>query len=198
MISYEEDEVCYGESVAEWREETIRLRSLLELWDVYRLPTSTDEQFEELILTDDGIVEFQWERMVSLLNHRTWDCDDPYERDFICRTVEFQEVPQHITGEAPIRRAARLLMQGCMSSQLQNSTVPVIEIGKGGQLSLQPKHLLACLYIHVMQELLGRADPLVRCACCGKWFICRHASKMYCSDACKMKAYRQNKKGEAK
>ena len=79
-----------------------------------------------------------------------------------------------------------------------DSTVPLIEIGFGGQLALQPKDLLACIYIHAMQELLGRTDPLVRCACCGKWFTSQHSTKIYCSDACKMRAYRKNKKDEAK
>ena len=72
--------------------------------------------------------------------------------------------------------------------------MPMVEVRKGGQINLVPKNLLGALYVLLAQEVMGRAEPLTRCSGCGRWFVAKHASRMYCSDACKMKAYRQSKK----
>lgn len=175
----------FGESLEEWRTESFRMRTLIGLYDLYRDPKTSEEALEEWIDVGQNAASFRQRFMDRQPGAFKYALSDEFY---------LQRIPPELAGEPLYRRAARTILREYVASELYRGTIPVIDVGPGSQLSLVPGDLLGAMYVLFMQELLGRADPLVRCASCGKWFVSRHASKIYCSDACKMKAYRQSKK----
>jgi len=175
-----------SELVSEWIRAAIEIRTLIRLWDGYRDTAKGHQQITEVIVFSNRAFTFR-EEMLSL---------GDFQYSGLLRDYYYSGQVQ--PEQSAYRTAARRMLERIVAQQLGKGTEPYVHMGTVGQLLLEPQSLLAAMYLLLTQELLGRADPLSRCPSCGKWFICRHASKIYCSDACKMKAYRQNKKGEAK
>jgi len=169
----------WGESVQEWIDEAKYLHYLIELWDEFR-SGATEERLFELIKIDTD--------RVFLRANATDGDEDPELGDF-----EFL-LPYGETsalGENRILTGARTVLREHTRLALRENATPWFTVEPGGQVGMRPLNLLGAIYVHFLQELLGRTDPLFRCAACGKWFIQRHAGRIYCSNACKQKAYRR-------
>lgn len=67
--------------------------------------------------------------------------------------------------------------------------------GKHGLLP-RARDLATFMQMSAVQQLYERT-PMKRCVECNNWFALEHASALYCSDACKLTAFRRNKKDAA-
>ena len=173
-----------GEPLQEWYAEIAGVGLLLSLYDQYSSPNSADHNLQSLVWISGGAVSFEPEAML----HRGMEATGWMYQDILLplRSPEQKLADWDHWG-------ARFLLEGLLSYALAQLAAPKFSAVPGGQITLVPNSLLGAIYVHFVQEVLGRADPLTRCAGCGKWFVARHASKMYSSHACKQKAYRRNK-----
>jgi hypothetical protein len=176
-----------GEAVEGWYEEIRGVALLLRLWELYRDPKTDENDLYELVWIGGGAVSFKPEAM----GEDGSEASPWMYQDFLTPFPKGDG-----DSDSYIRWGARLLLEGVLSFALASLTVPTFAAIPGGQISLVPNNLLGAIYVHFVQEVLGRADPLTRCAACGKWFVARHASRIYCTDACKMKAYRRSRSGK--
>jgi len=90
-----------------------------------------------------------------------------------------------------------MLIEAVLEASLNEYTSPAIQLGNGGQIAFKPHHLLGAIYIHLMDDMLGRTDRLIRCPTCAKYFYAKHAATQFCEPKCRVKAHRRKKKGEA-
>lgn len=178
-LIFEDGFFSWGELVEEWLAEANKMRLLLDAWDAFR--SGTDEETDRFVVIGCEDAAF---RLETLEQYEPLP-DDHIYGDYYCA---WQPVQEH--GER-VRNALRMLIRESCRKTLAANTSPWFDIVPGSQLSLAPTTLLGAMYVVFLQELMGRSDPLFRCASCGKWFIQRHAGRIYCSQACKQKAYRR-------
>ncbi len=70
------------------------------------------------------------------------------------------------------------------------------ELKPGATLALHPEDLLAAIYVHFLNEIIGSIRTPIKCTGCGKWFSPKDARSKYCSNACKVRQYRARKREE--
>ncbi|MFZ4509039.1 MAG: hypothetical protein ACOYON_15225 [Fimbriimonas sp.] len=175
----------YGEALQEWQDECGKLRFLVGLWDKLRDPnTNDDELFQDLEIENDNVG----------VKHSSYPCEP--SAWYVAGAFKFVAIPEALCEMSLARQATRAFLRMAVSHELGLGTKPLISLAPAGQISLIPTTLLAAVYLHFSQELMGKSDPLIRCASCGKWFTCRHDGKMYCGQACKAKAFRRRQKKE--
>lgn len=87
-----------------------------------------------------------------------------------------------------------------LNSWLQNAVVPSVVVAASDSLKLQwrPLHLLGAMWLQFALAVDSHKQ-FRPCANCGTWFEISadgsRASRQYCSDACRMRAYRARKAG---
>lgn len=183
VLEFESGEVTLGEPIELWIAEISRADFLIRLWDLYRSQATTEADFRELVDFDGKeISACLHEVLAAKIVHPDFNTE-----------YEVPNLPPGVGGESSLRHAVRIYLTEAMESTIDSATYPRISIGNPGEMTYVATSLLGSIYLHLLQEMLGRADPLARCDVCGKWFQSRHASRMYCSNACKQKAYRKSK-----
>ncbi len=185
----EEDQVgTYGEPLFNWILQIRLMEMLVKLWDLYRVQSTSDDELAQHVGIENDFATFRLDPVLE----RVALYNSLYYADFSA-PLGFLNIKQ----ESKIRWATRVLLESAIGKRLAALSEPRITLISGSQITLAPNNLLGVLYFEFAQETIGRADPLIRCAACGKWFVSHHASKKFCNDKCKMKAYRKDKKGAA-
>ena len=174
-----------AEPIELWFEAIRTMREIVRLWDLYRDPDAKTEDFYKVVYDDADYANMSLEEVDEGVRLSHW----------IFTNVMLPH-PHTGRGEAQYRYSAGMVLSGVVSAALSALALPMVEVRKGGQINLVPQNLLGALYVLLAQEIMGRTEPPIRCGACGRWFDARHASRRYCSDACKMKAYRQTKKNK--
>lgn len=98
-------------------------------------------------------------------------------------------------GELTEPAAALAMLKVLINTELDAGTSLDIDPTQGAAIRLKPNDLLGAIYLHLLNEILGSVRDPFKCPGCGKWFVPEHGRKTYCSDACKMRAYRDRKRG---
>jgi hypothetical protein len=178
-----------AEPLDNWYSEIRTMRLIVGLWDLYRDPETKREDFAKVVYDDLDYASFSPEA----------EAEDELPPSAWLYTDVFLPHPHTGRGhDEQARYSAGMLLSAIVSNALGILTVPMVEVRKGGQINLVPRNLLGAMYVLLAQEIMGRTEPPIRCATCGRWFDAGHALRMYCSDACKMKAYRRSKKTKDK
>lgn len=178
------DWFTWGEPIDEWIRESNLVRVLLRLWQVYT-EEGSDEEFLQFLVLDD---EYNFVSLKAPPEYLPLPRLSEWPQQF-----PFPVLPEPLRSEQLARSAARTVLVEVTRWKLHMNTLPWFDLRPGGIVSLAPTNLLGAVYVQFLQEFLGRSDPMFRCACCGKWFLQPHAGRIYCSNACKQKAYRRGK-----
>lgn len=99
--------------------------------------------------------------------------------------------PFHLEANPSLERVVRAGLAITAVRQLRDSMAPtVVDLGgKGMSLRYQPKSLLAGLYFHFLNRLIGLTGHRRRaCSYCGQEFVFTKADRLYCSTRCRKAA----------
>lgn len=177
-------EYCIGEELVTWYAQIRSLSFLIAVWDVYRDPMAHPDALRDYLKIDRDNGNFYFNSPDASIMHAI-------AHSF--RISLYRRFPDDYVANLQVKQAARLLLEYYISNSLTALTIPSISLAQGSQITLVPANLLGAIYIQFAQEAMGRADQMTRCIACGKWFVSKHASRKFCGDACKMKAYRRGR-----
>lgn len=102
---------------------------------------------------------------------------------------KFDNITGNPTTRLPKPNALRKFILYRINFHVSKTVYP--EIGwRAGEVTLHPKTLLAAIWLKVAEEVLGKPKRKKKCASCEKWFTpIRRSDAVYCSPACRQKAY---------
>ncbi len=171
-----------GETLAVWKRGVWSLRRAVKEWDAYR--EGVFDSSSDLFLWDDS------GRDVPLSQ----------AEDYILRPDEDDEDEAAPAAPPDLDRdeaALRGLKHEVNANLREEGVDPLLMGGPDDdrlRLHLVPRNLLAALWLQ-LAEAIDRERDYRRCELCGKWFDITSddagARKMFCSNACRSKAYRQ-------
>jgi hypothetical protein len=103
-----------------------------------------------------------------------------------------------------VRYPAQFYVQQIINERLQKHTSPIrlLYVPKENRLRIhvRPTNLLGCLWLQFARAIDGNRDYR-RCRECGDWLeislTANRTSRLFCSDACRAKAYRERKKSRS-
>ncbi|MBC8065831.1 MAG: hypothetical protein H7Y17_13445 [Chlorobia bacterium] len=168
----------FGESLKQWLVVCGSISSLVRLWDLARMRPAAAYRDLSKILELRG-------------SEYSWTPDSPDDEAVrIMRPL----LPPNLDEASELSLLAKHTLQLMLNFNLGSSTVPFVEVRPGSQIRLQPKNLGGAIYLHLALEVMGKSVPAERCQACGRWFIPKHGSQIYCRPECKFKGYRQRKK----
>lgn len=182
LIATDSENCYWGESLDQWRYEIQTLRFLIELWDILRTDRNAGKlksllDFEhDLVYIKDGKIDSEYAYNSVQNSHIYHQPSKSGKPDFLSLSQLFFEC-----------QIESLVMDYCSAS---------VKIEPYPRLSFDAETLIGTIYMHFVNEVLGKSLPLVKCQVCEQWFQSRHKGTMYCSDACKVKAYRLRKEKE--
>jgi len=174
-----------GELQGQWAGEMLRMRRLIQLWDLYRDPShdSLDEIADSELQVNHLDITFDW-------------ADDHVRKVY----GDSDEYRFDLFGLTPFRdsslfrkMAVRILLRNAVNRQLEKGAYGAIDVKAGAKQVLIPSDLLGAMYILFARELTGENLPGIRCPECRDFFNPENARQAYCDKACKSKSYRKRK-----
>ncbi len=172
----------WGECLAQWHSESFYVRRLLELWELY-VSNANSNKLAEYVFVEHDVVTFQ----TGIRGGRENIYSD------IDIEFYFDLMPVTMKQETLMRSATRQLLASSLTLALNSYVGMSVEMFALPQLRVEANTLLGHIYLQLIGEVTGIQGPLTRCVQCDRWFRSEHKGTVYCSDACKMKAYRARK-----
>jgi len=209
----------WGEALDMWIVEMKNMASSVELWDLLRRK-EFDKLTEEFVEHDGYIIwspSLEWEFseeyiLLEDLGDKLIDFlyEDHSQTD--CYRLTSIDAPTVIAGpdHHPERRevidregigvVAEFCLHDAISYSLARRASVVLKGGFGssaGGVRLSPINLIGALWLQFALAVDGNVG-YAHCQSCGSWFPIASGAgrtdKRYCSDACRMRAYRQRKR----
>jgi hypothetical protein len=182
LVEVKDGRELWGECMAQWFGESYYIKVLLELWNLYA-SGAKDSELEKYVFVSHDVVCFRDE----VVGGR--------ERVYTAIFLEhyFDLTPVSLKQETLIRSAARQLLASNLRFLLSTYIDLGVELFSWPQLKIQANNLLGQIFLELIEEIVGIQGPLTKCVQCEKWFKSEHQGTIYCSDACKMRAYRARK-----
>lgn len=206
----------WAEMPGSWLEEILEMRMALEIWDMVR--SNDRESLIDLIYWEDGGI--YWKHRVGDHDTETLDDDDLVwsvdvetgERS-VSRINGLQETKALVSVDEyhPERRfhldpdqpgsAANYVIGDIVSDGLAARVSAQLEPPTSGAMPtirLVPDSLIGALWLQFANAVNGNID-YKRCEECRTWLEISPGAgrpdRSYCSDACRMRAYRKRKRG---
>ena len=187
------------EFLEEWEWEILWIRHALELWDAYR---SKDAATLRTFITVDPEWAYPDEPKPLLASYKAdlrsearWTTSRLPVRSFMINILR-DRTPSR---EVDLFGAALYAICFIVNQHL----IPAAAVGMGLrtehtgiELCIEPNGLIGAIWLQFALAIDGSKD-FRRCAVCRTWYACStgqaKARRTYCSDACKMRAYRNRK-----
>lgn len=96
-------------------------------------------------------------------------------------------------GKVELKATAKALFYALLEHQINIYSKVKIQLEPFSTLNYTSSTLIGTIYMHFVDEVLGKSLPVIKCLVCNRWFQSGHKGTMYCSDACEVKAYRKRK-----
>ena len=177
-------ELYWAEPIAQWLAEAEEMARIISLWDLIR---AGDRNVFVATLT----------RGAARLRIKTGQPDYKHiEKDWVLAKAKenskrFQEVSRTDTHDWP-----QLLLKQWIDRGVRGRTAFGVS-GKDLKATVTPNGLIGALWLQASLAIDGNVD-FQQCRECGDWFgiSAEHArpEKLFCSNACRMRAYRLRKK----
>jgi hypothetical protein len=176
----------HGESLASWKNLGKELKSLIYVWDM--IEKRDIRNLEKVIIWDKNMEGVNYESEDKSV--RTWLASNPSDPN----KIKYQPgilsnwVPGDVIGPA-IYYVCREVNKN-LGSKFSYAILPFVN----NELCIKPDNLDAAIWFSFAREVSGRIK-FALCARkgCSEWFQRYDARQQYCSDACKMAAYRERK-----
>jgi hypothetical protein len=165
------------ESIDLWRDQIFALRTALSLFDLVSSGGRSLQRIAQPRLSNN-VFRVQ----VPFDTSKHWQIGMPPElaKDIRTAADRAMYVVASIVHSAIAKHSVALL--------------PVwIKENNGFEMRAAPSSLLAAIWFQSAMHMSAAAPPLSRCEVCDQWMQPERRSRKYCSDACKMKAYRRGK-----
>jgi len=179
--------VLVGESIARWRRECRRLRTLLDLWDVARgadnLDVPVDADLEARIVWHTGPprrVDLVWPELggsAIIARDASLALGDPGQHAGALAMWTDEDLA------AP----ARFFVCEQVNAALRSHASPAVLPDGSGELAIVPHNLLAAFYALFAMELSGRAGDMRRCEYCHRYFYPGRTDQRFCGASCRKK-----------
>jgi hypothetical protein len=187
------------EFLEDWEWEILWIRHAQELWDAY---SSKDGATLRRFITVDSEGPFPAEPKPLLATYRAnlqsearWSTGRVPDRSFMINILRDRSP----STEADLFEATLYAICFIVNQHL----VPAAAVGTrlrtentGIELCIAPNGLIGAMWLQFALALDGSKD-FRRCAVCRRWYACStgqaKARRIYCTDACKMRAHRKRK-----
>ncbi len=174
-----------GETLEDWEAEIAAMREALAAWDAVQC--GDEASLKDRVRWSDERVTFETESGARVLA-------DASTHDW----APFLMLPRY-----DYLRAARWLVQDIINEHIKGKVAPRLlwneERGRS-QMAVVPTSLVSALWTQFALAVDAEKD-FRRCSACGKWFDASRdvarKTRIYCSNACRVRAYRA-RKSEAK
>ena len=173
-----------GETFDVWASEIMKMHVTLVIADCLSGEEPNTEELQAWVAV--------WETIASI------DLGLPGPSEHL--VIELPGSPASLPREQRLVDAASRFLLMMVNNRLQENTRTGIVPGSGADasrrvsLEMVPKTLLGALWLQAAQAL-SEGRKFRECLECGRWFAVstdkRRADSVYCSDSCKMKAYRK-------
>jgi hypothetical protein len=97
-----------------------------------------------------------------------------------------------LQGEQP-REAAVLYLTNCINRKLEGGVHPQVNPSYRKHIYLHPGNLMTAMWLMFLWELIGEVRPF-QCPGCHEWFDPKRSTRKTCSDRCRQRLSRGNKK----
>jgi hypothetical protein len=170
---------AWGECIGQWISHILYVTMIYELWQLYQ-SNASGKEILQYVDKDGGTIGFSR----SLMEGRK------AEYSHFDNYYYFDSTPVNLRIESLETSTARQLLSASLTSAIDDYLSISVSLSGRPVLKLEAVTLLGQIYLSLVEEILGLEGPLMKCAQCDTWFKSEHKGTMYCSDACKMKAYR--------
>jgi hypothetical protein len=168
-----------GEAAELWAWSITELRDACALWDALR--AGDEERLDQLV----PIIESKY---------MPWGNAPQLNPDTLRQTTAVART------KLKLPEVARTALTSMVSSKLHRGISAQVEPPSGSRdrwrLAFEPESLLQTMWLQFAFALAGDID-YQQCVVCSKWFEVAEGlgrrDKQYCSDACRMRAYRKRK-----
>lgn len=181
MMRPDADREAWAECLLEWKAEIHLVMLLTELWDCIRLD-APKKKFE-------AIVEIEFDQMKLKSSGVSENINQ-----FMDAYLLFIELYDVRLAKDPFKAGANKLFCQLLEFQASLHCVFKIQLDPYPSFKVDAFTLIGTIYMHLIDEVLGQSLPVTKCTICNRWFQSSHKGTFYCSNACKMKAYRRRKK----
>lgn len=178
----------FGESLDDWRRAIVNLQCAVELWDATCTGKQSTHALGKFLKWENGSVVFE-------RNEKTWQRFRRLERS----EIGLEGKPEAV-ARGDLTRAAMRFVQVWVNDALNGNASPCLLWNHGRLVwRLRPHGLLGALWLQFAMDIHGNraAKDYHACVECGTAFEIgsgnTRASRAYCSDACRMRAYRKRK-----
>lgn len=194
-----------GEWISDWIAESHKFKLLVNLWHEMQVGnfhsimnrmertiascsggySFINDQFWIFETARSGCLSMEFELPYRNYLEKSWTRAEETEEEYIENLNKFMSEVSENT------------FQNHMIEAIRNTCYPDFELKIGAHIRLQPSSLLGAMYLQFLNEVIGTPDPINKCPVCGIHFKAENSAKKFCSDACKMKAYRRKKAKES-
>lgn len=175
----------FGEDIELWMQESSKMSMAFDLWNSVR---SGDISPLERCLVLDGDT-------CGFVDSDRWGV----RMKPICTSDYEPQRRLHVEKEGA-EAGARFVIRDIISAGLSNRFNQSFEWdseGRAMSLKVRPTSLIGALWLQCAESISVETD-YARCDSCSKWFLVTPGAgrpdKKFCSDACRMRAYRERKK----
>ncbi|MDI9640026.1 hypothetical protein QM565_30420 [Geitlerinema splendidum] len=182
LVTLQDGRQVWAECLGQWLAESYFVKCLIELWEEFSVRRNA-ARLSEIVFPEHDLVTFD----ETIYGGR----ESIYSG--ISEEFHYDNTPVILRQEKTEFSAARQLLEGHLNRVLTDIIGTEIELLPRPHLKIQAKTLIGQIYMHLIQEMTGVSGKLVKCSQCDSWFRSEHKGTMYCSDACKVRAYRKRK-----
>lgn len=165
------------EPLTHWKSEQDNLKRTVRAWEI--VSNEDLEALEQYLhVGEDGRIFYQDQLGFDSLS----------KDDFRLSGTEGDELGRHL-------RSLAIIVRRWVNARLKSEVAPQLARSESGgsnrsTLVLAPQSLAGALWLELAHDMTG-SKPLKRCSVCGRWYQPARPSKgLYCSGACRQKAYR--------
>lgn len=201
MLEHPDGFVTFGESLSWFRQDVIKLRFLLSLWDKVNSGEGDVDSFirDRLDLANSGsFFDDQKRRNVVRSLQPMVRCAEATEFGLTIPSFDYSyafsnSFANHGLDIKP-SIAAVLFIREQVNRVLAKYVSPAIRSWKSPRYGLVAKNLLGAIYLSFANEITGQAKEMRRCGGCGRWFYPNTARQQFCDASCKLRYHRRIKK----
>ncbi|MBX3114555.1 MAG: hypothetical protein KF836_08315 [Fimbriimonadaceae bacterium] len=190
-----------GEYIADWIAEAHKMDLLLRLWDQIQSNSfSLESTVPPIAYYDTGISFIHGDNYIKEIARSNFLSDEfDYPRKDIGKMDDQTRAREEAKDQdQSFKEHMQVVSQNTLHYHLietiRTVCYPDFEFKKGAHIRLTPESLLGAMYLQFLNEVIGMPDPINRCPVCGTHFKAENSAKKFCSDKCKMKAFRRSKK----
>ncbi len=178
-----------GESVAAWKREIRTMKTLISILDATKI-TNRETRTARL----DDLIQVNPKDGPSI---KQSSAEGPFLPSLI-PSLGFIMQSKYNPVQVTLVQGAKDLLQDQINGQFAEWVRPALTLLPKDPVFLIPKDLLAAMYVQLALEIQSDIlQPYSFCPVCATPFTKQTAKTKYCSDSCKFKHYRANKKARS-